>query len=184
MTAPRYISRRQDCGDGAYEVLNLGDDRQAILAGIPATVIIDVVIALNRAYAEGKTDHAPGENASEPGTFSVGQQVTWTGGENHFQRFVTIHTVRKSRPFLFIEDPGEPAIVYDIADPLTGSIVYGVTAGQLRAGSLPDLMWAPYQESGIPDRAAGTPEPPAHPIRIGSVGYQDGNITIYWIKTI
>ncbi len=48
------------------------------------------------------------------------------------------------------------------------------------AMTMPEVLWAPYQEFGIPDPAQQTLEPPAHPITIGSVGYRGNEIILYW----
>lgn len=46
--------------------------------------------------------------------------------------------------------------------------------------ALRELRWAPYQEFGIPDPAAENLQAPSGPVRIGSVGYRDDDIIVYW----
>ena len=54
----------------------------------------------------------------------------------------------------------------------TKAAIYRATAAEVR--------WAPYQEIGIPDPAAELYEAPPGPVTIGSVGYRDYDVIIYW----
>lgn len=45
-----------------------------------------------------------------------------------------------------------------------------------------ELLWAPYKEFGEPDPSLQAHEPPAGPILIMAIGYQDQErkIVVYW----
>jgi hypothetical protein len=45
---------------------------------------------------------------------------------------------------------------------------------------LTEVRWAPYRESGIPDPAAESFEPPAGPVIICAIGYRGDDIIVYW----
>jgi hypothetical protein len=53
---------------------------------------------------------------------------------------------------------------------------------------LAELVWAPYQEFGVPDSAQETYEPPEFPVMVRATGYRGGPggvpevITVYWEK--
>lgn len=50
----RYIARTQpSVGTRSYEVIDTRDDDRAVLESVPGSVIIDVVDAMNAAYAAG-----------------------------------------------------------------------------------------------------------------------------------